>query len=318
MKISVIIPTYNRAHLVGETIENVLQQKTVDTEIVVVNDGSTDNTDEVIKRYRDTVVYIRKENGGSSTARNAGAMASRGEWLIFLDDDDRLLPGRLDAIYTAMKCWPQAVAHLCNVVMQIRSGEVELFALRLINQNEEQILVDEPLVYVLKQCSFTCNVAVRRCVFEKVGGFRSDAVYEDWDLLSKCACVGPWVITRKPLVRFQRISGVNNLSERTRANKLKSLLSLTKSHEALLEWCGQHAERRRLVLKSIASVWKGIAVEAVKTDNVETWRNAIKKAVEYEPSVLKKIVAIAETLCGPRLFELGWRIRKRKKLDLVR
>ncbi len=89
---SVIIPTYNRADLVRESVESVLRQSYPSVEIIVIDDGSTDQTKEVLKEYIDSnkIVYHWRENAGRSEARNYGARISKGEFLLFLDSDDLL------------------------------------------------------------------------------------------------------------------------------------------------------------------------------------------------------------------------------------
>ena len=103
--VSVIIPTYNRAHLVGRAIRSVLNQTFQDFEIIVVDDGSTDNTEEVIKSFNDPRIrYIRHEqNRGGSAARNTGIRAARGEYIAFLDSDDEWLPQKLERQVNAFK-----------------------------------------------------------------------------------------------------------------------------------------------------------------------------------------------------------------------
>ncbi len=92
-KLSVIIPTYNRAQMVCQAIESVLEQTFDNFEIVVVDDGSTDGTERVLRRrYGDTIHYLHQENQGRAVARNQGIRASSGEYLLFLDSDDLLLP----------------------------------------------------------------------------------------------------------------------------------------------------------------------------------------------------------------------------------
>jgi len=94
--VSVIIPTFNRAHLVGSAIQSVLGQTYQDFEIIVVDDGSTDNTREVVRAFTDPrVIYVPRPNGDLSAARNTGIRASRGEYIAFLDDDDLYLPNKL-------------------------------------------------------------------------------------------------------------------------------------------------------------------------------------------------------------------------------
>lgn len=89
-RVSVIIPTYNRADLIGETIESVLNQTFDDFEIIIIDDGSTDSTKEVVRRFDGPIKYLYQENRGRSCARNKGFEASRGEYICFLDSDDLL------------------------------------------------------------------------------------------------------------------------------------------------------------------------------------------------------------------------------------
>jgi glycosyltransferase involved in cell wall biosynthesis len=100
VRISVVIPAYNVQRLVGRAIESVLRQKDPDCQIVVVDDGSTDETGAVAAEH-DGVVVVRRPNGGLASARNAGISASDGEAVFFLDADDELLPGSLQAIRAA-------------------------------------------------------------------------------------------------------------------------------------------------------------------------------------------------------------------------
>ena len=86
--VSVIIPCYNQAHFLDEAIESVLAQTYSNREIIVVDDGSTDNT-ATVARCHSPVGYIYQENAGPSAARNTGVKESRGEYLVFLDADDR-------------------------------------------------------------------------------------------------------------------------------------------------------------------------------------------------------------------------------------
>src|SRR5215212_9690625 len=89
--VSVVIPCYNQAHFLSEAIESVLAQTHPNFEIIVVDDGSTDNTSEVAARYPG-VRHIRQDNQGLAAARNTGLRESKGTCLVFLDADDRLLP----------------------------------------------------------------------------------------------------------------------------------------------------------------------------------------------------------------------------------
>src|SRR5215212_1699019 len=104
--VSVVIPCYNQAHFLGEAIESVLAQSYPNFEIVVVDDGSTDDTSEVAAYYPG-VRLVRQENKGLSGARNVGLARSEGEYLVFLDADDRLLHEALEAHLEHLKANPE-------------------------------------------------------------------------------------------------------------------------------------------------------------------------------------------------------------------
>jgi glycosyltransferase involved in cell wall biosynthesis len=93
--VSVIIPTFNRARVIGRAVESALRQSYQNLEVIVVDDGSTDETAAVLKGFRDRVRYLRQENRGVSAARNAGIAAAIGKWIAFLDSDDEWYPAKL-------------------------------------------------------------------------------------------------------------------------------------------------------------------------------------------------------------------------------
>ena len=95
---SVIIPTYNRAHLVGRAIQSVIDQTFIGWELLLIDDGSTDDTEKVVKRFCDhRIRYLRHEvNKGAGAARNTGIRESSGEYIALLDSDDEWLPEKLD------------------------------------------------------------------------------------------------------------------------------------------------------------------------------------------------------------------------------
>ena len=95
MKVSVLIPTYNRRRFVVDAVQSVLAQEYDDLEIVVVDDGSTDGTDSALAPYRSSIRYIRTANQGPAMARNVGMRAARGEYIAWLDSDDLYYPFKI-------------------------------------------------------------------------------------------------------------------------------------------------------------------------------------------------------------------------------
>lgn len=107
---SVIIPAYNYARYLPRALTSVLAQENGDYEIIVVDDGSTDNTAEVVQQYQEKskprIIYVFQDNRGLSAARNHGIRRSSGEYLLFLDADDELLPRALATLHSAILRWP--------------------------------------------------------------------------------------------------------------------------------------------------------------------------------------------------------------------
>jgi len=99
--VSVIIPCYNQGRFLGDAIDSVLAQTHRNTEIIVVSDGSTDDTASVARRYGSRVRLIESANAGSSAARNRGLDCAKGQWIQLLDADDVMLPGKLAACLAA-------------------------------------------------------------------------------------------------------------------------------------------------------------------------------------------------------------------------
>ncbi len=184
--VSVIIPTYNRAHMVGRAIQSVLDQTYQDFELIVVDDASTDNTEEVVKSFNDERLrYIRhNENSGSSVApRNTGIEIARGEYIAFLDSDDEWLPQKLEKqidkfnsvspdvglVYCGYAGVSKRTGETLFKVMNAKRGDV----FRLI---VERNIVGGPTVLIRREC------------FQKTGLFDKGFLsFQDWDMWIRIA-----------------------------------------------------------------------------------------------------------------------------------
>ena len=126
--LSVVIPTRNRAQLVCEAIESALSQRHGQVEVIVVDDGSTDNTADVIaERFRSHVQVLRhEERRGAGASRNTGIRAARGHLVAFLDDDDLWLPGKLDAEISVLEQFPDAKAVVSDTLIFLNGEREEL------------------------------------------------------------------------------------------------------------------------------------------------------------------------------------------------
>ena len=97
--ISVVIPAFNCAQWLEAAVESCLRQSLRPVQVIVVDDGSTDDTQRICENFGDRICYWRLENGGVSRARNTGAAMASGDWLVFLDADDVLLPHALESLW---------------------------------------------------------------------------------------------------------------------------------------------------------------------------------------------------------------------------
>lgn len=122
--ISVIIPLYNKEPIIERSLRSVLSQDYDEFEVIVVNDGSTDCSAEIVRSINDPRIrLIEQENGGPSKARNTGIKKARGEWILFLDADDELLPGALKFFAQKVSAVPEADMFLGEVIIESSSKE---------------------------------------------------------------------------------------------------------------------------------------------------------------------------------------------------
>ena len=180
--VSVVIPCYNQAHFLGEAIESVFKQTYKHFEIVVVDDGSTDNTSEVARRYSG-IRCIEQVNQGLSAARNTGIRESKGEYLVFLDADDRLYPIALEAGLRCFKVFPEC-GFVYGAYRFITSDGFPLWKPILNRVDKEHYLA------LLRENYIGMNgtVMFRRDVLELFEGFDTSlAACEDYDLYLRVA-----------------------------------------------------------------------------------------------------------------------------------
>src|SRR5437764_1366886 len=107
---SVVVPTFNRANFLEETIDSILSQNYPNLEVIILDDGSTDDTAETLARYRDRVVVERHENIGETATVNKGFKLARGEYVCVVNSDDPILPGLIRAGVIALERNPEALA----------------------------------------------------------------------------------------------------------------------------------------------------------------------------------------------------------------
>jgi glycosyltransferase involved in cell wall biosynthesis len=194
-RVSVIIPTYNRACMVGEAIESVLDQNYSSFELIVIDDGSTDQTPDLLRSFGRRIIAIRQENKGVSAARNLGISHASGELIAFLDSDDLWLPGKLTAQVDFFRRNPASL--ICQTQeIWIRNG-------RRVNpkhrhEKRSGMIFEPSLALCLVSPS---AVIMRRRLFDRVGRFDENLpACEDYDLWLRIGRRFPVHLIDRPLV----------------------------------------------------------------------------------------------------------------------
>jgi hypothetical protein len=210
--VSVVIPTFNRATLISNAIESVLNQTYKPHEIIVVDDGSTDNTTEKLMPYEGNIRYFRQANGGASAAQNKGVDLATGEWVSILASDDLWLPTKLERQIKALYILgPEFGACFtdCSFFGSPNSPRWSRTAFEqadLIELPEIGPMLD-PFKYFLAKYAliYVQSLMVRRCLVEEIGGFDERLVVaEDQGLLFRLACRTKLCYVNMPLVRIDR------------------------------------------------------------------------------------------------------------------
>jgi glycosyltransferase involved in cell wall biosynthesis len=199
MTVSVVIPVYNGAAFIARAIDSALEQSHRPAEVIVVNDGSTDGTLEVLAAYRGRIRLLSIANGGVSNARNLGMQASTGELIAFLDADDSWHPNKLQQQVAAMRAYPRAALCCCDyVVLNKHLGHV----VNHFSVCKKGMTYDRPFDHGLMRALIECNfvgtastVMLRRTLCQQVGGF--NVAYrqaEDYDYWLRCAARAPFIV----------------------------------------------------------------------------------------------------------------------------
>ncbi len=194
--VSVVIPTYNRVALVGDAIRSALRQTYDNTEVIVVDDGSTDGTPDRIRAAFPTVRLLVQRNGGVSSARNAGIAAARGAFIAFLDSDDLWHPGKLSCQMAAFR---EAAVVMVGALPGHRPGCRGSDGARgeWITVNRDELVRENRFV--------TSSVVVRAETLRRRGCFRIDLGFaEDWELWCRLLRDGVGRIVAQRLVTLRR------------------------------------------------------------------------------------------------------------------
>jgi len=294
--VSLVIATFNHARLLGEALDSALSQTLAGVDVVVVDDGSTDDTPAVLARYGGRVRIVRQPNRGLAAARNAGIAAARGRYLAFLDADDVVAPTKLAEQLAVLERAPGVGWTYCDVMIETAATGGKITASERFGYGARSL--DGWLFPELIRGNFIPAIAplVRRSLIDATGGFdESLTALEDWDLWLRLALIAEARYTPAVLATYRvQAAGMSEDRARMDRNRFRVVDKLHRMRPAALEglgtlgrrivadahnWLGKEAyargdwaEARRRFAASLATVpWQRQAPRLLGLSLVRGW-----------------------------------------------
>lgn len=293
-KVSVILPTYNRAHLVGRAIRSVLDQTYRDFELIVVDD-STDNTDEVVKSFNDPRIrYIRElKRGSAAAARNIGIKAAQGEYIAFQDSDDEWLPEKLEIQTQVLSNGSSEVGVVYTDMWRINEGR-KMYWHSPSNMPEDGIIYKRALQRVFL-------IGIQTALIKKTCLNKSDVFdeslrcLEDFEFFVRLSKYCYFYHVNMPLVKYY--ATINSVSTNDEAHVLAYESIFKKYH-------------REMDNKSVAAFQFAIGNGLYQRGMLEKGKYLLFSAVRSYPLNIKYLVAAFASLFGENAYSSACRLKR--------
>lgn len=289
-KISVVVPLYNKADYIGRALESVFSQTVQNFEVVVIDDGSTDNGAEIVKNLRDTRIrLLQQSNAGVSAARNRGIEEGKADLIAFIDADDEWKPTFLETILRLREKYGNAGAYATGYEIKVSSYNIKKLSYKGIPPYPWEGLIPRYFYTALStQPVWSSAVAIPKLIFEKVGGFPvGEHLAEDLYMFGKIAI-------RYSIAFSSRVEAVYHQDATNRACKMYSReRSLFAEYASLAIKDGQ-------VRKDILADLK----EYIDNDLIFLARKCI--LLERKPEVARKLLSMCSYGSNFRLEKYFW------------
>ena len=285
-QVSVVISTYNSAQFLPTTVESVLAQTFKDYELIVVDDGSTDNTQQVLEPYQGRLKYIYQENKKYSRARNTGIRAASGQYVALLDSDDVWYPEKLAEQVAILEQHAEVTLIHCQAAYIDADGNPRRFQGKWIkgSHGDETVITDVTRDLFFGTLVTTSTAVLRRSTLDQVGLFDDTHIHgEDWELWARMASKGPFAYIPKPLVKYriygwQKILSVETLDDWL-ADQLKTMETATAC------WKGDAHERDRLRAQGTATIYVRSALSNFQLGCGPQGRERLEHALTHNPEL---------------------------------
>jgi glycosyltransferase involved in cell wall biosynthesis len=308
VNVSVIIPAYNAAPWIRETLESVLAQDVASLETIVVDDGSTDDTAGIVAKYGHCVRYVRQARRGPGATRNLGIKLAQGDHIAFVDADDIWLPKKIrlqsEALQQSGLAWVYSDAYAFDA----QTGAVLCRFSQLGRLYRGDVL--KPLFF--RNFIGSSTPVIRRTVFADVGLFDSEVDLhskEDWDMWLRIAARYPAALVNVPLARY-RVSPRSRFYRSSVAERLRAQI-------AVLDRAVVREPSRLAPLRSqgLARLYVDAGCISVREGDVAQGRRLFAKAIRLAPCIPRPYVYWLSCLVGQRVLNpaMGFRHWLRSK-----
>lgn len=301
--VSVIVPCYNAERWIAATLESVQAQQWPNLEVIVVDDGSSDRSVDIVRSQFPAVLVLGQRNQGVAAARNHGIARANGEWIAFVDADDIWLPDKLDAQMRALSSAPDArmaysAWHIWNCVEATPCAET-LCALQSSPGDTDCWAGPSGWIYpdLLLDCVvWTSTVLLQRSLLAEIGSFDTALrIGEDYDLWLRASRVTPIVRVQRPLALYRIHSG--SITRAAPAVNFQAQVM----HRAIERW-GYSSPDGRCVTKAevnraLARTWRDYAGAHLAAGNVDKARHGSIMSLRADWKVRAGWKLLAESTC---------------------
>lgn len=313
--ISVIIPLYNNEHSVKSTLDSACKQTIKNIEIIVIDDGSTDNGAEIVKRFPDPrIILYQQKNMGVSVSRNKGIEKSRADLVAFLDADDTWDTTYLETILRLKTNYPQAGAFATSYHIMNGKGKKETVKLKHITStNWEGVLTNYFRLASLEKTPifWTGSICVYKSVFEKIGGFCvGEHCGQDIDMWYRIALSYPIAYSASPKAYYHRDYVHENAFTKKRISKITTEMQYIKTLRSALS-CNSLPSETNKYLSVLVD--RGV-MEMVKIHIINGNRHAAIKSIYFcNMAFLNKLYWTVLAVLPKVVFQQGFFVKLRLK-----
>lgn len=306
--VSVILPTFNRAHLLPEAIESVLGQTYRDLELIVVDDGSTDETASVLSRFPKSVRTVRQARGGPSRARNFGMEQARGEFIAFIDSDDLWKPEKLELQLKVLGADSRTGAVCCDMLERVGMRERPLSFFERIGFTGELT----PRRMFFANSVATPTLLARRSCLEAAGRFDSDlAGAEDYEYFFR-------------LLRFTSIRAISRIlvirrlqDDALSRDRLQMALGTLATLERALQWFPELADPPGPVSRRFSRLRLDLGYARLLEGDMGGARRDLVRSLRRSPTMGRAWFFLAVSLLGRSGFRVLRKWRRSRKEGAV-